>query len=181
MTTFDAQPAAESTTSRQPLGPATVLHVRGRTLRVRRDGDEFSADVAVGYAYDPAEGDEVLVIGEPVAAYVIGVLHARNPHKWAVEGNLVLHARGGSIQMQADDEFTVTSNRISLRTLVFDLAADRARESYRRVTQWVGELFTLQAARSETIVKEEAKLVAGRINQRAEEDVNIDGKKINLG
>lgn len=147
------------------LGPASATKVEERRVLVAMpDGEKTWARLALTIPYRPAEGDELLVIRHEEGAYVIGVLDGRGETTLRAPGTLTLEAPHVHIKA---GKFEVTTQRI----------VEKARDVYR----WISGIFQVKAGRMRTAVQEDYHLRAGTATVQAREDVNVDGKSINLG
>lgn len=140
------------------LGPATAAKAEERRVLVAMpDGERTWARLALTIPYRPAEGDELLVVRHDGDAYVIGVLEGR-------AGTLLLEAPHVHIKT---GKLEITTNRI----------VEKARDVYR----WISGILHVKAGRMRASVAEDYHLRAGTATVQAREDVNVDGKSINLG
>lgn len=149
-------------TAIQP-GPATVTAAEGRKDHVqivRPDGTRGWARLALAVPYVPKEGDEVLVFG----GYVIGVLRASGPTEWKFA-----------------EALRIESSEVTIRAGRIELAARKLVQKARDAFHWVSELLHFRTRRTEISAEASCDVRAGRAEIRAEGDVDIDGKTINLG
>jgi hypothetical protein len=163
------------------LGPARVLAVEGQRVLVALGEAKAWATLAMAVAYAPVAGDLLLVIGKEELFYAIGVIAGRGRTTLTAPGDLELLAPHGRIDLRARDG-------IELRTSTMRFVADKWDAVFGAVRQRCSEFLChvrgvvrWHARRAETTVDEVHRTQAGRIVQRAEGEVQIDGSKINLG
>lgn len=163
------------------LGPAEVVQDLGDRLAIQFPDQKTQAVKAITPHYTACPGDQVLVIGQSDTFYAIGVIRGRGKSHLCVDGDLNLQARGGKLSLQSDVQVQLHSPKVSLRTLSFDMIAEKATETFTHLYQTVTKKLHLKAGSSQTQVVNESTLSAGSITQQAKEDVRIDGDRINLG
>lgn len=163
------------------LGPARVLDVDGQRLLVAMGHAKAWATPAMAFQYAAVAGDTLLVIGKPEVYYAIGVIAGRGRTTLRAAGDLELVAPHGRIDLQARDG-------IEIRTSVLRTIADKWDGAFGAVRQRCTEFLChvrgalrWRARRHETAVDEVHRIRAGRISHEAEGEVQIDGRKINLG
>lgn len=178
---MNLNPACLADQAGTTLGPATVIQVSGPRLKLELPDAHVWAVNAIAFPYQAAPGDEVLAIGQAGAWYVIGLLKGHGPSTLSVPGDLAIDAPNGRISLTAaqgvelrSDEVRVTANRL-------EVMARSVFERFTEATRWVKEAFQVRAGRLRTRIECDHDLRAGRIIERADADVSIDGTKINLG
>ena len=163
------------------VGPAQVLEVEDRRVRLRIDGEVAWADLALAFPYHPAAGDLVLALGQEESWYVIGVLRGRGVTAFTAPGDLELSAPNGSIGLTASGGVRIEAPQVALKADRLELAARSVFERFVQAYRRVAGAFQMRAGRVRTVVAEAWDLRAGRIAERADADVRIDGDKIHLG
>lgn len=100
------------------LGSATVTRSVGDRIEVTCDelGDGVVAKSALAFPYQPVRGDELLVIGDRGACFIIGVLEGRGRPR--LEGERVSVRAGGTLRLSG-------GRGVSLTASTAQLAADR--------------------------------------------------------
>lgn len=164
------------------LGPATVTETEGPAQQVRVAPSERSeawARLALALPYQPAVGDEVLVIGDEVL-YVIGVLRGKGLSHLQVPGRLKIEAPQG-IEMISHGPIETRAPSIRFQVGKFEIVAQRLLESVRDAYRWVSGLFQLQSHRVRLFAESTAHLKAERTYLASRDAMNIDGKTIHLG
>lgn len=166
------------------IGPASVTAVKGRELRVRLPGsqDEIAAAMALGYAYEPAVGDVLLIIGDDEAGrWVIGVIEGHGKVDMRFEGDVNLHAARGALTLSADHGVRVRGPELDVVVERFAVAAGAAVQKCATLYQRVREMMTVHARESHTVVDETALQRAKKVAVVAEETASVNGKQILLG
>jgi hypothetical protein len=163
------------------LGPARVHRVAGNRLQLEFPDELPWAILALAYPYQPAVGDTVLAAGQGQNWYVIGVLNGTGKTTLMVSGDFEVLAPRGRIRLVAGKGVQVKSPKVGITADKFELVARRAMEQFAEATRWIKEAFQIRAGRIRTQVEGDYRLKAKRINERADEDVKIDGNKIHLG
>lgn len=155
------------------LGPAKVLEIAGaERVRLELPGGPAWARLALAVPFRPSVGDEVLAITHDFeAVYVVGVLSAGSRTTLRVEGDLAIEAR--KIELRAPE--------VGVRAGKFDVLAHRMVEKVRDLYTWVSELFQIRSRRFRAVSESTMHLKAYRAYLKADTDVNVDGKSINLG
>jgi len=162
-------------------GPAVVLGAAQSSLRLRLPGGEASAQLALAYPYQPQPDDLVLALGVANGdMYVVGVLQGKGSTRLRVEGDLYLEA-GGHLHLHGHAGVNLRGQRLSLTADRYELSARSVTERVGNVYRWASGVIMTLAARTRTVVDQHATLVAGRIVQKAKQDVVIDGERIRLG
>lgn len=151
------------------LGPARVLNVEGKRVLLALPDGESWAELAIPFSYEPAKGDLVLAAGP----YVVGILQGTGKMTLTAPGDLEFRAPKGEIRFVAP--------RVGIRTGRLEVVARSVFERFGSAYRWVKDLFRTTAGRVKQDVDGPYDLKAGRIAERADGDVRIDGRKINLG
>ena len=95
------------------FGPGVVTEVDGRVVTVSlKGGGVVDAELAI--AYEPVLGDTLLVAGDG-DHYVIGVLTGRGKHVFSAEGDVVIHAVGGALELRGDAGLRITAPAVDVR------------------------------------------------------------------
>lgn len=163
------------------VGPARVVETGEGRVRLRIDDEEAWADLALAFPYRPAAGDTVLVLGQESKWYVIGVLRGKGVTAFVAPGDLEFSAPNGSIGLSAAEGVRIEAPQVSLKADRLELAARTVFERFVQAYRRVAEAFHLRAGRVRTTVTGAWDVRAGRIAERADKDVRIDGEQIYLG
>lgn len=164
------------------LGPAFVVAVSPAHLVVRlADDREVRARVALATPYDPREGDEVLVIGQGAAHYVIGVLHGTGRSTLELPGDVRIRAVGGTLSLEGDEGVRVDAPRVAVRATKLELVAGAVVETFHSLRQRVTELLSVRAGEQHTVVDGAAATQAKSASITTEKTVSINGKAVHLG
>src|SRR5712671_4666305 len=162
------------------LGPARALAVDGRRVLVALPDAKAWATLALAHGYTPVENDVLLVIGQEESFYVIGVLAGRGRTTLTAHGDLELRAPQGRIDLLARDGIALRGGVVQVIAKAFDSVVDSLKQRCKELFVQVAGTARTKCKRSETAVEETHRTTAGRIVQRAEQDVSIDGDKIHL-
>jgi len=185
-------PPSASTTTRRPtpLEPglggadkdAAALVAAEHLVRLPGGEAEVNAAMALGYAYEPAIGDMLLIIGDDEGGrWVIGVIEGRGKTDMRFEGDVHLHAARGALTLSADNGVRVRGPELDVVVERFAVAAGSAVQKCATLYQRVRELMTVHARESHAIVEETALQRAKKVAVVAEETASVNGKQILLG
>ena len=162
------------------LGPATILDVDGKRVRLECP-DEFPwAQVALFHAYEPVVGDTVLAISRGGDWYVIGLLQGTGTTTFTAPGNIEFHAPNGKIDFLAGEQISIKSEQVEILANNLELTATKVFQRFCDVTQWIKNALHQRIGRLSTAVEEDYHLTAERITEQAEGDVKVQGKMIHL-
>ncbi|MBI4954661.1 MAG: DUF3540 domain-containing protein [Myxococcales bacterium] len=178
----EARPELASAPSAPALGPAEVVAVGpGRVEVALPGGVRATARLALAYLYEPAVGDEVLVIGHTAGHYVIGVLRGRGRAVLEVPGDLDVHAVGGTLRLRGDRGVCLEGREVEVRASKLELVAAAVTETFTSLRQRVSELWSVRAGQTHTVVDGSSYTQAKSAAILSEERVTINGKAIHLG
>jgi hypothetical protein len=163
------------------LGPVPVCEVSGNRVQLEFPDEMPWAMLALAYPYQPAVGDTVLAAGQSDNWYVIGILQGTGKTTFAVAGDFEVLAPRGRITLVAGKGFQVKSPEVKITTAKLEMVARRVLERFTDVTRWVKGVWQIRADRIRSRVEGAYQMNAGRIIERADQDVRIDGQKIHLG
>ena len=163
------------------LSPACIVEVEDDRVLLSFPDREIWALMALAFPYQPVPGDLVLAIGQEDAWYVIGVLKGRGQSVFKALADLKLFAPNGKIELIAGEEVNIRSGTLLLAANRIEFLADTIHERFRNAYRWVQGIFHLRSRHAYTQVQETYRVKAGRIVQRADGDVHVDGRKIHLG
>jgi len=164
------------------LGPAHVLEVLPTGVRVRLEsGQMVEAGLALAAPYTPCAEDVVLVIAHGERSWVIGVIDGRGTSALRFQGDVELHAVGGTVKIHGDRGLKLSGPQVELTGTEIRLVADSVVQKMQTLYQRVRELISVHAKRSHTIVDESAFSKAKSQTMLTEEAMCINGKEIHLG
>ncbi len=163
------------------LGPATVLGVEGRRVRLAVGRDEAWAEIALAQPYRPAEGDRVLAIGQERRWYVIGVLHARGPAVLSFAGDVEISAPHGALSLSAGKGVALKGPVVAVRAGRLETVAHTVVQRCASACHTVRELLQVRAGRTRTFVAGTSVQRADRTWVQSTHETKIDGEKILLG
>lgn len=162
------------------LGPARVVAVEGPQVRLALPEEEVSATLALSAPYRPAVGDVVLAIGHEEKYYVLGIIVGSGKTVFTTPGDLEFRTRG-KINFVATEEVRIASARVTVQANKLELAARSVVERFGDVWRRIKGVFQSRAGRERRVVDGTYAVKAERIVERAEGNVQIDGKEIKLG
>lgn len=162
-------------------GPATILEVSETLLKLQLPGRETTAELALAYPYQPRVNDLVLALGpEDGTVFVVGVLQGKGQTRLRVEGDLEIEA-SGRLNLRGVKGVNVEGMQISVNADRYEVTARSMIERLGNVYRWAKGTILTFAGRTRTVVEKNATLTAGRIVEKAKQDVVIDGEQIKLG
>ena len=164
------------------LGPATVVARDGQTVTLRLTTDEqVVARLALAFSYQPCVEDEVLAIGNDDGHYVIGVLNGSGQARMSFNGDVELRSVDGVVKLSGGKGVELEAPELSMRSDKMSVLArslvERLGSAYRNVS----EMLSVRAGEQHTVVADTCYTQAKRATLLTEKEVNINGKKINLG
>jgi hypothetical protein len=171
-------------TSAPMLCRARVLQAECGRLLIQPDDDpgkQVWAESAVAHCYEPVPGDLVLAIGQRGCHYVVGVIQGTGNWRITAPGNVEIRAPRGRIGLVARHGVHLEGDELSLTAGRLTVVANTLIERLAEATRWVRGACQVRAGRMRLAVEDDYRLKAGRIHQRADHDVKIDGSKIHLG
>ncbi|APR75270.1 Hypothetical protein A7982_00616 [Minicystis rosea] len=165
------------------LGPAEVIEVRaGEVIVALPEGDEIAVEPALAFPYEPAPGDELLVIGKGDGRYyAIGVLHGTGRAALAIQGNVDLRAVGGKLHLAGDQGVEIEGPEIGIRAGKIRTIAESMVETVASLYQRVTAHLRVHARESHTLVEGSTITQAKAASITTEEVVTINGKQVHLG
>jgi hypothetical protein len=164
------------------LGPAEVTRVSPHEVEVRfESGASAHAQIALGYPYEPQQGDTVLVIGEAGRHYVIGVLHGTGRSVLELPGDVDVRAVGGVLRLSGDKGVELASPDLSIHVGRLQVIAGAAVQRFASLCQRVADLLSVQAGQRHTVIEGSSHEQAKSASLLTEEQVTINGKAIYLG
>ncbi len=166
------------------LGPVSVRAVDATgQVEVRLpSGRTTSARLALAFAYEPAEGDDVLLVqkgSEP--AWIIGVVRSSGRAVVEFPGDLEIRAKGGKLTLTGDEGLAIESPDVEVRAGKLRTFAGAVIQHVESFTQRVRELHSVYAGESHAIVEGTSLSQAKRTKIVTEETVSVNGREIHLG
>jgi hypothetical protein len=164
------------------LGPAEIVDLSPGTITVRLpSGARVEARPALGFGYEPAVGDVVLVISQGEGSYVIGVLEGTGKTTLALPGDVDLRAVGGVLRLRGDKGIEVDAPELELRAGKLRMLAGAVVQRFSSLRQQVRDLLSVHAGESHQVVDGAAYSQSKSATLLTEEKVSINGKEIFLG
>lgn len=162
-------------------GPAVVLEVGPSSLKLQLPGRETTAELALAYPYQPQPNDLVLALGAADGdVYVVGVLQGKGRTRLSVQGDLQIEA-SGRLRLRGAAGVGIEGEQVAVTADRYELSARSVIERVGNVYRWATGVIATFAGRTRTVVEHNATLSAGRIVEKAKQDVVIDGERIRLG
>lgn len=186
-------PAAEEV--RQPkarasgyLGPGRVLQPRGsgRVEVELEDARRVVVTLGLAFSYEPVVDDQLLIAGQAVAGqaehfYAIGVLAGASRPGLAFQGDVDLHAVGGTLTLSGDEGVEVEGKELTLRADTLRTFAGSLTEKADEAYRWVKGLATLRAGESRRVIEGEDYNQSQDSIHLAKGTVKIDGHQVHMG
>jgi hypothetical protein len=171
-----------ATPAREYLGPAEVVEVLPHAIEVRLESGALArARLALAFPYEPAVGDELLVIGNGDRHYVIGVLQSGGRVALAFKGDVDLRAEGGVLRLSSDKAVEVEAPEVSMLAGRLQQIAGAVAQRFTSLRQTVTDLLSVRAGQSHAVVDGAAFSQSKSATILTEEKVTINGKRISLG
>ncbi|MFT3767998.1 MAG: DUF3540 domain-containing protein [Minicystis sp.] len=168
--------------TRDYLGPAHVIAVRGAAIEVEiRGGERAEATMALAFPYAPEVGDVLLVIGKDDEHYVIGVIHGKGQTSLSFPGAVDLRAQGGPLTLSSDQGVSIQGPAVEVQAGKLEVYAGAVVQKFTSLYQRVREMLSVRAKQAHTIVDEQSLLTAKTAAIVTEEAMNINGSEIHLG
>lgn len=192
-TTLDTEtaPAAASAEPRalpsDYLGPGRVLEARpgevppGKIRVELEGGSQVEASLALAFAYQPSPGDSLLIAGRDRGWYAIGVLGGSGRPGLSFQGDVDLHAVGGTLTLSGDEGVEVEGREVTIRAETLRTFAGALSEKADEAYRWVTGLVTLRAGQSRRVVEGEDYNQSQDSIHLAKGTVKIDGHQIHIG
>jgi len=176
----ESLPLLSDNASPRYLGPANVVNGDSRAIRARLpNGEMVVAQLALALAYEPAEGDVVLLIGEASTYYGIGVLSGKGKLVLETAGDIAIRA-GGALDLSAD-HVRVTGKEVEVASTKLTMVAEAFTQRVGALVQRVTGLFTVHAREIHTVAEESTVTQAKNATILSEDAVTINGKSVLLG
>lgn len=164
------------------LGPGRVVEVRPHEIEVEiRGGDRVIARMALAYPYEPAAGDELLVIGRGAEHYVIGVLHGAGRATLAFQGGVEIRAQGGPLTLSSDAGVQIRGPEVEMETGTLRMFAGSVAQKFTSLYQRVRDSLSVHAGKAHTVVDDASFLSAKNASIVTEQTMSINGNEIHLG
>lgn len=135
-------------------------------------GESLTARLALAVPYQPASGDEVLLVGEDDRWFVIGVLRF---------ADRAVVAYPVPVTVESTEGITVHAPRVTAEASRLEVFAGTLWQRVTTAFEWVRDLLQRRAGRSRTLVDGQDYTRTGRTIHKSKGDVQIDGDQIHLG
>lgn len=145
------------------------------------DGTLVRATPAFTYPYVPTIGDELLVVGDAAAFFLIGVLDGRGGTALDDPRGLAIAAEGGRLRVIGDRGVAITGRQVDVIAERFARTAVTAKQTFDRVATTVRELLAVDAGEVDELGKGAFRLAAKRVVMKALVGVRMKGSTVRLG
>lgn len=163
------------------LGPAEILTVAPNQVGVKLgDGRVVSALLALAFVYQPAQGDQALVVGDGAAHYVIGILSGSGKTTLELPGEVDIVAKG-KLRLMSEESVEIKAPTVKLAASTLDVLAGAVVQRFRSLRQRVSELASLHAGASHTVVEGSSYAQSKSATILTEDKVTINGREVHLG
>jgi Protein of unknown function (DUF3540) len=170
---------------RDYLGPAEVIAVEPTAVTVELPDEQamcaVRAELAFALPYAPVVGDLLLVIAKDDACYAIGVLRGSGKTSLSLQGDVDLHAEGGTLRLSGDRGIELRGPELDLHAGKLRMVADAVLQNFSSVCQRVKSLLHVHAGETHTLVDGGTFAQSKSAAILTEETVTINGKEIHLG
>lgn len=183
------RPARVAPVASWPIGPGTfagtaqVLGVDERGRAVARLADGLATETVVEWAlpfrYQPALGDQLMVIGRAGRHWAIGVQEGRGRSELAFRGSIALAAKG-ALRLQADRGVRVLGKVLSLRAGRLEVAARTLEERAAVITRTVAGKLEELAGKALRLTAGEEAVIAKDVTIMGDELVKLDGDPVQV-
>ncbi len=164
------------------LGSAQVCQARPHQVEVEHPtGERCWARLALAFSYEPQVGDELLVIGNDDGTFVIGVLQGSGTARLTFPADVELRSTTGKVRITGERGVDLDGPEVNLRAQQVRVLAGKMVERLGSLYQSVTEALNLRAGETHTMVEGTAYTQAKRSTLLTRDEVNINGKSINLG
>jgi hypothetical protein len=176
-----SNPAPGDSPSRS-LGPAEVLSVGPGYVEVCLEhGAVARAELALATPYEPAIGDQLLVIGDADRHWVIGVIRGKGRTVLSFDGDVELRSNDGVLRLASGKRVEVESPDVAFHVGTLRTVADSVIEHVSSLTQRVRSLLSVHAGQRREIIDGSTTTQAQSSTLLTEGDVKVNGKAIHLG
>lgn len=177
-----AAPSIEELVAGRYLGPATVTRSQDATLEVALpSGGLVRPRLALAYAFVPAVGDTLLLIGQEERYFVIGVIASSGRSELRFRGDVELRAEGGTLDLSGERGVTVEGPSILLKTKKLSVLAEHVTEVFGSVFTRVKGLLSVRAGDADSVVDGEWSCRAESTTITSQEVASVNGKEVHLG
>jgi len=164
------------------LGPARVLGVRGLMPEVELpDGRVTVAQMALAFPYNFAKGDRLLVVRKDEDTYVIGVLETQGQIALRFQGNVKLHAVGGTLELAGDEGLALRSPEVAVHARKMKSFVESMVQKCGDFVQTVRDTLHIQAGEKHEHIAGSSQLQADAHSVLTKGVVTINGKEVHLG
>ena len=163
------------------LARVVGLDAQGRPV-VRLDdafASQLTAEWALPYRYQPAEGDLLVTVGRGRRQWVIGVAHGRGRSELAFRGDFTL-AAGRALRLQADRGLRLLGRVVTVRARTVEVVVGALQERLGGAARLVAGLLEEVAGSAARVTEEEETLLARDVTIVAEESVRLDGELLQI-
>ena len=163
------------------LGPAQVVRAGAVLEALLPSGELIKPRLALAYAFVPAPGDSLLVIGADERFFVIGVLASTGRTELCFRGDVDLRAADGTLELSGEHGVSLEGPRVEIKAKQLSVVAERVTEAFGTVLTRVKALLSVHTGESDTVVHGEWSTRSERAAITSKEVVSVNGKEVHLG
>jgi len=127
----ETPPITEPVTIDRYLGPARVVRLEQDAVVVVIDSETLvHATMALAFPYRPVIGDQLLVIGDAHAFFVIGVLEGRGRSGLSNDAGIQLSAENGHLRLVGDKGVRMHGRSVKVQTEQWQTVAIDTHQTY---------------------------------------------------
>ena len=167
------------------LGAARVVRDAGDTLLVAlkeaADHPLVHAAPALAFPYRPVIGDQLLVIGDAHAFYVIGVLAGRGRSRLKSSRGMSLEAKGGRLRLRGDRGVKISGPNVRVQTQRFKKLALATLQTFGHLASRVRENVNVEAGEIDALSQNRWLLQGRRVVLKALKGARVNSTTVRLG
>ena len=163
------------------LAEAEVVSLDGGITVALPGAGRLRAIPAFTVPYRPVIGDRLLVIGDAMRLYAIGVVAGAGQISLTVAGDMCVHAQGGRLTLSGDAGVEIAGPTVGIAAGTVEVIAERLTELLGEAMRRVRGLFTVEAGQASTFVEGHSSQHSQTAVITAAETVNVSGEQVHLG
>ncbi len=163
------------------LGPAKLVQAEPTELLAELpNGERVKIELALAYGYQPAIGDELVVVGKGERWYVIGIIASQGEVQLKFNADVAIQTKG-QLELVGDEGVDIRGSAISWQAETIKVIADSVLETAGSWLRKVKGLASLRSGEKHEVVDGLHATRAERAQWTARETVTVNGKEIHLG